>query len=62
MRQDTKTGEWFTEGYCIDDGMYYAKTEETLREILLEYYEFSGDLDDAYDQGLYYYSEWEEQE
>lgn len=58
MRVCDITGETMTEGFCIRDGEMYIKYEEHLVEHLKENGEFK-DINDAYESGYYYYTEWE---
>lgn len=61
-RYDSISNEGFYEGYCIDDGCYYAATVINLYNILVTHYDYSGAIEDvldkAYEDELYYYSEW----
>jgi len=63
------TGAGMNQGYVIDDGIFYAATQDALEEILEREYgvELSLDpekrlhqLDDLYMQDLWYWTEWEE--
>jgi hypothetical protein len=73
-RQCSVTGRGMYEGYCIDNGMYYASDVKSLAIILRDKYGFrditdddlelpltdslQAILDDTYDDELWYYSEW----
>lgn len=52
------TGRGMNEGYCFGDGEDYACDLESALLIAKEYgYD---NLDEAYEDGAYYYTEWEE--
>ena len=52
------TGRGFNEGYVFGDGERYAADKISALIIAKEYgYE---SLDESYDDGAYYYTEWEE--
>lgn len=55
-RKCSVTGEPMTEGYCVFDGQYYAKDQESLSKVLLKL--GYSDADEAYDEGVYYWTEW----
>lgn len=73
-RQCSVTGRGMYEGYCIDNGMYYASDVKSLAIILRDNYGFrditdddlelpmthglQAILDDTYEDELWYYSEW----
>jgi hypothetical protein len=65
------TGDGMYHGYCIDDGMYYASTLDALLKVFNLYYgiqldinddELMEQLDHLYDEGLYYHSEWTDED
>lgn len=52
------TGRGMNEGYCFGDGEQYACDEASALQIAQQYgYD---NLDDAYKDDVYYYSEWNE--
>ena len=73
-RQCFVTGRGMYEGYCIDNGMYYASDVKSLAIILRDKYGFrditdddlelpltdslQAILDDTYEDELWYYTEW----
>ena len=73
-RQCSVTGRGMYDGYCIDNGMYYASDVNSLALILRDKYGFSeitdtdltspmtdnlqDILDQTYEDELWYYSEW----
>jgi len=73
-RQCSVTGRGMYEGYCIDNGMYYASDVKSLAIILRDKYGFrditdddlelpltdslQAILDDTYEDELWYYTEW----
>lgn len=73
-RQCSVTGRGMYEGYCIDNGMYYASDIKSLALILRDQYGFRDITDDdlelpmtdnleailgdTYDDELWYYTEW----
>lgn len=68
LRYCDVTGESMREGFVIDDGMYYAKDLAALITLLTEHYGFKFGkglkqdrrlLDQAYDNELYYWTDWE---
>ena len=66
-RYDSLTGQGMNAGYCICDGDAYAATDETLliqlmaiesigeSEVVSEY------LERLYEDGMYYYTTWEDE-
>lgn len=74
-RVDTKTGKGMNEGFCVYDGEAYFERESDLIEFLRsEYIHHTGDelteglsaglsdefiLKEAYDNDVYYYTEWD---
>lgn len=65
-RYDSLTNEGMFEGYCIDGGMYYASSEESLLCILREKYGATSTtddqdiLDDYYEREMYEWTSWED--
>lgn len=53
------TGEGMYEGFAIGDGNEYAKYEKDALELLKPYY---NSLEEAYDHGACYWTEWTEEE
>jgi hypothetical protein len=63
-RKCSVTGEYFSRGYIINDGDFYAKSEKSLLYILKNNIDIgklpNKDielLNSAYEEGLYYYTE-----
>lgn len=56
------TGRGMNEGYCFGDGEHYACDEESALQIakLYGYIGNTYNLEDAYKDGVYYYTEWDE--
>ena len=52
------TGRGMNEGYCFGDGEMYA-CDETSALLIAKEYGYNN-LDDAYDNDAYYYTEWDE--
>ena len=53
------TGKGMNEGYVFRDGEMYASDKESAIKLALDVYGFQS-LGDAYDNGMCYYTEWEE--
>lgn len=59
-RQCSATGEGMNEGWIVNDGEYYFKYEE---DALAHAKEMGyADLDEAYDNEEFYYTEWEDED
>jgi hypothetical protein len=70
-RQCSVTGEGMNEGYVIGDGDFYIKYEKDLITFLRDNNEFPREneslsddfiMDEAYNLGEYYYTEWEDED
>lgn len=65
-RYDSLTNKGMFEGYCIDGGMYYASSEQSLLCILRENYGATYVSDDQtlldvyYERGIYEWTSWED--
>jgi hypothetical protein len=65
-RVDTKTGKGMNEGFCVYDGDAYFENEADLIEYLRNEIDDKGEglsdefiMNDAYDDGVYDYTEWD---
>ena len=59
-RKCSVTGKGMNEGYCFFDGQDYASDEESAKKLADEY-EYKS-LHDAWEDGAYYYTEWEDED
>lgn len=54
------TGKGMNEGYCIDEGSYYASNEEAANELVKQF--DCKDYNDAYESGIAYWTQWEDED
>lgn len=57
-RKCTATGVGINEGWCYEDGEAYYSTKELAEKAMLD--EGYESLEDAYDHGVIYWTEWDE--
>lgn len=60
-RQCSVSGEGMNKGYVICDGEMYIKSEKHLSEHITNDTEYES-VEEAYEDGYYYYTEWEDED
>ena len=58
FRIDSKTGKYISEGYIINDGEAYFYNEEDAEEYVKKHFGDEITLDDLYESGNIYWTEW----
>ena len=58
FRMDSKTGKYMSSGYVINDGEVYFAKEEDAKEYIQKHFGEDVTLDELYESGNIYWTEW----
>lgn len=58
FRVDSKTGKYISSGYVINDGEAYFAKEEDAQEYIQKHFGDNATLDELYESGNIYWTEW----
>lgn len=58
FRVDSKTGKYISSGYVINDGEAYFAEEEDAQEYIQKHFGDNATLDELYESGNIYWTEW----